>query len=58
MAKAAKELEKRQSGQKTATAWTQQMSQQILSNVPGATAAASPSRTSGAGQTKDQGGNN
>uniref|UniRef100_A0A0N7ZAQ8 RNA helicase n=1 Tax=Scylla olivacea TaxID=85551 RepID=A0A0N7ZAQ8_SCYOL len=33
MAKAARELEKRQSGHKTATAWTQQMSQQILSNV-------------------------
>ncbi|XP_071513449.1 3'-5' RNA helicase YTHDC2-like isoform X3 [Panulirus ornatus] len=55
MVKAAKELEKRQSGQKTATAWTQQMSQQILSNVSGASAAASPSRSSAVGQTKDQG---
>lgn len=31
MLKAYKELEQRQSGQKTAAAWTQQMSQQTLS---------------------------
>lgn len=33
MAKAARELEQRHSGQQTATAWTQQISQQIMSNV-------------------------
>ncbi|KAK3882695.1 hypothetical protein Pcinc_012942 [Petrolisthes cinctipes] len=33
MAKAARELEQRHSGQQTATAWTQQISQQIMNNV-------------------------
>ncbi|MPC76934.1 hypothetical protein E2C01_071371 [Portunus trituberculatus] len=44
MAKAARELEKRQSGHKTATAWTQQMSQQILSNVSSPPPAHTPPR--------------
>lgn len=35
MAKAARELEQRHNGQQTATAWTQQISQQIMSSVSG-----------------------